>query len=133
MNTPADLALVAGQQYVQLTTYRRNGEAVATPVWIARDLDHLVVITNDNTGKVKRLRHDPRVALRPCSARGRVAPEAPTWTGTGVVVREPEQVQRVRDAMSASYLLARIGNTLASLLGPVMARGPRAGILITLD
>jgi len=49
---------LAGAAYVQLTTFRRSGEPVRTPVWVAPavdDGDHLVVITVDDTGKTKRL------------------------------------------------------------------------------
>ena len=83
MSTLDDLA---GEQFVSLTTFRRNGTPVPTPVWLARDGDALVVTTPENTGKVKRLRHDPRVELRPCSRLGRVHPDAPTITGTAEVV-----------------------------------------------
>ena len=61
------------QEFVSLTTFRRTGASVATPVWIAPDGDVLVVTTPVESGKVKRLRPDPRVELRPCSRRGAVA------------------------------------------------------------
>jgi hypothetical protein len=47
---------VAGERFVSLTTFRRDGTPVATPVWIARDGDALVVTTPADSGKVKRLR-----------------------------------------------------------------------------
>ena len=61
------------QEFVSLITFRRTGAPVATPVWIAPDGDALVVTTPVESGKVKRLRRDPRVELRPCSRRGKVA------------------------------------------------------------
>ena len=61
---------LAGEQFVSLTTFRRDGTPVPTPVWIAQDGDApLVVTTPAGTGKVKRLRHDPRVELRTCNRR----------------------------------------------------------------
>lgn len=119
-------------QYVSLTTFRRSGEGVATPVWIARDGDTLLVITNDNVGKTKRLANDSRVTLRPCDVRGRIADGAPTYAGTAVVVRSAAEVAVVKRAMSSKYLLARIGNTAEGVLGRFMGRAPRAGIRITL-
>lgn len=72
---------IADSPFVSLGTYRKTGELVATPVWIARDGDDLVVTTNRETGKVKRLRRDPRVTLRPCTRTGEVADNAVTVTG----------------------------------------------------
>jgi PPOX class probable F420-dependent enzyme len=59
-------------EYVSLTTFRRSGEAVATPVWAAPDGGTLVVWTRADSGKVKRLRHTARVTVAPCDVRGRV-------------------------------------------------------------
>lgn len=58
---------------------------MATPVWIAVDGDNLVVTTERATGKVKRLRLDQSVSMRPCSRMGRVADDAITVTGTAVL------------------------------------------------
>jgi len=80
------LAALAGERFVALTTFRRTGRAVATTVWIARDGDRLLVTTPADSGKVKRLRNDPRVELRPCSRRGAVPDGAVTVTGTAEIV-----------------------------------------------
>ncbi|WP_307480396.1 PPOX class F420-dependent oxidoreductase [Microbacterium trichothecenolyticum] len=69
---------IAASPFVSLGTYRKNGDVVAVPVWIAREGDELVVTSERNTGKVKRLRNDGRVTLRPCSRMGAVAPDAIT-------------------------------------------------------
>lgn len=73
---------IADSQFVSLGTYRKSGVLVSTPVWIARDGDDLVVTTERATGKVKRLRRDSRVSLRPCGRAGRVAVDAITVTAT---------------------------------------------------
>ena len=57
-------------RYVSLTTYRRSGAGVATPVWAAPDGSDLVVWTRSDSGKVKRLRHTVRVTVAPCDVRG---------------------------------------------------------------
>lgn len=71
---PSTSALLAlgNERYVSLTTFRRSGERVSTPVWIARDGDFLVVTTPAGSGKVKRLRNSPRVQLQPCNRMGKV-------------------------------------------------------------
>ena len=71
-NSAAALAGLADERFVSLTTFRRTGEAVSTPVWIARDGGDLIVTTPKQSGKVKRLRNDSRVQLRPCSRTGSV-------------------------------------------------------------
>ena len=62
--------VLARTEYVLLTTFRRDGRPVPSPVWLARDGDRFVLMTGGGSGKVKRLRHTERVLLAPCSARG---------------------------------------------------------------
>lgn len=66
-----DLDRLAGERYVLLTTFRKDGTAVPTPVWAARDGECLVVWTADGSGKVKRIRRDGAVRVGPCDVRGR--------------------------------------------------------------
>ncbi|HWX87752.1 MAG TPA: PPOX class F420-dependent oxidoreductase [Solirubrobacteraceae bacterium] len=54
-----------------LVTFRRNGAAVATPVWAAEADGRFYVRSERTAGKIKRLRNDPRVLLAPCTVRGR--------------------------------------------------------------
>lgn len=78
--------VMAESAFVSLGTYKRSGERVSVPVWIAPDGDDLVVTSERMTGKVKRLRRDSRVMLQPCSRFGAVEPDAPSASGTGVIV-----------------------------------------------
>jgi PPOX class probable F420-dependent enzyme len=131
--TPAEpVADVAAHRYVSLTTFRRSGEPVATPVWIARDGDELVVITIDGVGKTKRLAHTSRVELRECDMRGTVPAGAPTQHGTARVVRSPEEIAAIKRAIGEKYLLARVGDALRGVVSKVVGEKPRAGIRIVL-
>ena len=73
----------AGQKYLNLETFKKNGTGVKTPVWFAADpstsLDSneakLYVYTIGVSGKVKRIRNNPRVKIAPCDMRGRVLGE----------------------------------------------------------
>ena len=129
---PPDLDAVAAHRYVSLTTFRRDGTPVSSPVWIARDGDELVVVTVDPAGKLKRLAHTSRVELRPCTVRGEVAGGAPTYHGTARIDRTPGGVASVKRAMARKYATARLGDALARLAAPVIRRQPRAGIRIVL-
>jgi len=120
------------QQYVELTTFRRNGTPVATPVWIAPDGDDLLIITVDETGKTKRLAHTARVELRPCDIRGGVAPDAPRYAARARVERGAAAVARVKKAVGAKYGWWYRALTLVE---PVLDRLPgrkvRAAIVVT--
>jgi len=65
------LLFLADEHFVSLTTFRKTGERVPTPVGIARDGEALLVTTPDGTGKVKRIRNDPRVELQPSGRMGK--------------------------------------------------------------
>lgn len=70
MGVVDEIVRLAEGKYLSLTTFRKSGEAVATPVWVARDGDHLYVTTRADSWKVKRLRNNPAVLLAPCDMRG---------------------------------------------------------------
>lgn len=87
-------------RYVSLTTFRRTGEPVPTPVWAAPDGDALVVWTRADSGKVKRLRHTSRVTVAPCDMRGRL--EGPAVDAVAEFV-EPAEWPRARAALARRY------------------------------
>ena len=66
-----NLDTLKGHRYMNLTTFRRSGEGVSTPVWFALVDSHAYVFTALDSGKVKRIRNNPRVDLAPSDARGR--------------------------------------------------------------
>lgn len=66
----AKLTQFAGHLYLNLETYRKNGQAVATPVWFVQEQDTFYVRTVADSGKIKRIRNNPRVRVMPCGMRG---------------------------------------------------------------
>lgn len=62
---------VSKAQYVLLTTFTKDGRPKPTPIWIARDGDRALVITEKNSWKVKRIRNTPRVTIAPCGVLGK--------------------------------------------------------------
>ena len=105
MNTPSPSALLelSTERFVSLTTFRRSGVPVSTPVWTAREGDALVVTTPDKSGKVKRLRNSGRVELRPCSRTGAVADDAITVPGVAEILDGPADVTRISRIFSSKY------------------------------
>ncbi|MFV9506719.1 MAG: PPOX class F420-dependent oxidoreductase [Oscillochloridaceae bacterium umkhey_bin13] len=85
MTGPAIFPELAGQQYVSLNTFRKSGEAVATPVWFAVEGDRLFIVTQDDSGKVKRIRNNPRVTMTPSDAQGKLVSGASTVEGLAVI------------------------------------------------
>lgn len=61
---------VCDSNYVLLTTFRRDGTAVGSPLWAACDGDRLVLWTESRSYKVRRLRSNPAVIVQPCNHRG---------------------------------------------------------------
>ena len=85
--TDSDLEVLGAAPYVLLTTFRRDGRAVPTPLWVARDGDALVVWTPAGSGKVKRLRNRADVTVAPCTFGGE--PTGPSVVGAATVL-DPE-------------------------------------------
>ncbi|HEX7209307.1 MAG TPA: PPOX class F420-dependent oxidoreductase [Propionibacteriaceae bacterium] len=91
------------EQFISLTTFRRSGEPVSTPVWVAPDGAGLLVTTQLSTGKVKRLRHTSRVELRPCSRLGKVAAGVQPVAGIAEIREDERSIRDLNDAMVAKY------------------------------
>ncbi|MBZ3905720.1 PPOX class F420-dependent oxidoreductase [Streptomyces brasiliscabiei] len=119
-------ALGAGK-YLLVTTYRKNGTAVPTPVWVVRDGDALGVWTVADSWKVKRIRNRADILVGPCDLRGNP-------TGDSV----PAHAEILDAAGAAAYrkLIARkYGITgRLTLLGSRLRRGADGtiGIRVTL-
>jgi PPOX class probable F420-dependent enzyme len=102
-STVPSLLPLAESRFISLTTFRRSGAAVSTPVWVGRDGTSLVVLTPADSGKVKRLRHDPRVEIRPCGRFGKVPDGVEPITGTAVLREHPSDVERARATIRRTY------------------------------
>ena len=88
---------------MSLTTYRRSGVGVPTPVWVGRDGDALIVTTPAGSGKVKRLRENPRVKMRACSRRGRVDEASVPVAGVAEVITDEATGDRLTGILRAKY------------------------------
>jgi PPOX class probable F420-dependent enzyme len=67
-------------KYLSLTSFRRDGTGVATPVWFVEADGRLLVETDAGSYKVRRIRRDPRVTIAPCTATGRLrGTPVPAW------------------------------------------------------
>ena len=99
------VSALAGEKYISLTTFKKDGTAVATPVWVVSDDGRrLLVLTGPDTWKVKRLRRDPRVVVAASDYRGRVRGES--FEGVGRLLDIP-QGSLVEPLLDRKYGLAR--------------------------
>ena len=76
-------------EYMLLTTFRKNGERVPTPVWYGRDAGKLYLFSLANAGKVKRARSHPRVEVAGCTFKG--MPTGPTVLASARVLSRSEE------------------------------------------
>ena len=72
---PATAAPVFRSRYLSITSYKRDGRGVATPVWFVQRDGRLLVETDAASGKVKRIRRNPQVRVAICTASGRLRGE----------------------------------------------------------
>ncbi|GGT03328.1 hypothetical protein GCM10010271_01340 [Streptomyces kurssanovii] len=94
--------MFASARYVSVTTFRKNGTGVATPVWFAVDGGELFLWTRTDSWKVKRLRNDSRVVVTVCDVRGKVEEGAPTAEGTARLL-DGAELGVVRRLLSRKY------------------------------
>jgi len=109
---------LASERYVSLATFRRDGREVRTPVWLAPLDGALYVYTNAKSGKVKRLRHTPRVRLAACDVRGHLPGRARWSDAVARVVEDAALQQRAIAALRAKY-----GWQMALLVGGAKLSG----------
>lgn len=106
---------VSKAQYVLLTTFTKDGRPKPTPIWIARDGERALVITEKNAWKVKRIRNTPRVTLAVCDMRGNVKGE--TIEATAAILDESE-TETVYQAINRRYgIVGRIFTFFSKLRG----------------
>ncbi|HET6178473.1 MAG TPA: PPOX class F420-dependent oxidoreductase [Candidatus Sulfotelmatobacter sp.] len=96
---------IQGQKYISLTTFRKTGAGVATPVWFGEEDGKLYVMTISKMGKVKRIRNNPQVQVAPCTMRGKVTGEQFPATAR---LLAPEDFARARKTITRKYWLAWI-------------------------
>ena len=108
------LAAFAGEKYISLETFKKNGQGVRTPVWFVLHDDALYLYTEADSWKVKRIRNNRNVRLAVCNVRGDV--QGPWLDATASFVDGDEQ--RAADArLNRKYFLKAIGNLLVRITG----------------
>jgi uncharacterized protein len=121
-------------KYIDLVTFKRDGTRVATPVWFAVDsTDRLVIYSDKDAGKMKRIRNSGTVELAPCTFRGKRT--GPQVTGVAQELTE-SQGKEVHRLLNAKYGVKKtIFQFFVTASEKIKRSGkrPEAYIAITLD
>jgi PPOX class probable F420-dependent enzyme len=120
---------LAGEKYISLTTFKKDGTAVATPVWVVSDDGRrLLVWTGPDTWKVKRLRRDPRVVVAASDYRGRVRGESVEGVGRLLDIPQGSLVEPLLDRKYG--LMRRLLGVFNRLVRVVTRNQPEAAAYI---
>ncbi|MBK9941911.1 MAG: PPOX class F420-dependent oxidoreductase [Kouleothrix sp.] len=106
------------QRFISLETFRKSGAGVATPVGFVEQGGALIVRTIAGSGKVKRVRANPRVRIAPSSGRGDITG---AWVEATATVLSQAESDSTRGAIVAKYGLIwraiELAQALRSRLG----------------
>ena len=104
------LAGLAEHKYINLETYRKNGNPVSTPVWFMIDNGLVYIVTSADTGKIKRLRNNSSVRVMPSGFRGERKGD---WIGGKARLAEGAEAERAIQLRKKRYgLQARLAGMI---------------------
>lgn len=107
------------QKYISLETYRKNKDPVRTPVWFVISDGLIFVVTRDQTGKIKRLRHTQKVRIASCTIKGRITGE---WeNGIATILDEEKTTEAVKLRDKKYGFMAKIAKFLSKGKGDLIA------------
>jgi PPOX class probable F420-dependent enzyme len=121
------LSALGAEKFVSLTTFKKDGSAVATPMWIGRDGDHLFVWTPADSWKTKRVKNNPDIALVPCSRSGKVREGAQQVHGVATVIVDPATVERLAGVIRHKY---GFEFTVVTFIERLLARGRKPRVIL---
>ena len=117
----------AATKQISLTTYRKDGTPVATPIWQVMDGGEMFMVSEAGAWKVKRIRNNGRVSVAACDLRGNLTAGVPAVEGTARLLDE-QGTAHARSLLARRYVMSRVGNGFARLLR--LKRPPMIGIAI---
>ncbi len=95
-----NISQFSNQKYINIETYRKNGQAVQTPVWFVIEGDVIYIRTDKNSGKIKRARNNPHVRITPSSARGQPKGE---WIDGEARIASWSESERANQLLKQKY------------------------------
>lgn len=83
------------QKYLNVETFRKDGRSVRTPVWFVEYQGEFCFTTESDSGKVKRIRRNPRVNIAPCKVNGEVTGHWISGTARLMILEEINKVEQI--------------------------------------
>jgi PPOX class probable F420-dependent enzyme len=131
----ADLEAVFPGRYLSVTSFKRNGAGVATPVWFVSDGRQLFAFTDLHSPKVRRIRHNPHVLVASCRVNGKQRSE-PVLARAQVLTADTD-LERVRtlllDRYKISYRVVMLFYRLGRRLRGKQSVADGAALAITVE
>jgi PPOX class probable F420-dependent enzyme len=121
------VSALGDEKFVSLTTFKKDGGAVATPMWIGRDGDQLFFWTPADSWKAKRAKNNPRVTLVPCSRGGKVRDGATPLDGAAEVITDPATVERLAGVIRRKY---GVEFFIVTFIERILARGTKPRLIL---
>lgn len=130
-STTTAFASLRRSRYIVLTTFRKSGEAVGAPVWFAESAGRLYVYTGAKTGKVKRIRNNPRVTVAPCTVSGK--PKGTAIEGRARIVAKDEEAAARRALTRKYWILRPLNDAFNTALRFLRGRRKLPGSIVYLE
>ena len=108
----------SNQKHINLETYKKNDQAVQTPVWFVIQNDLIYVITKESTGKVKRIKNNPSVRVVPSDMKGK--PTGSWVSGKATVVNDEEAEKAIKLRKKKYGFMATVAGFLTSAKGKLV-------------
>src|SRR5947199_5453412 len=96
---------IRGKSYINLTTFRKSGIGVPTPVWFGEKDGKMYVMSKPDAGKIKRIRNNPQVRIASSTIRGKVT--GPEFTAKARLLPQSDWAE-ARRLINQEYSLARL-------------------------
>jgi uncharacterized protein len=111
------------QNYLNLETFRKDGQGLKTPVWFVQDGEKFYVRTVVNAGKVKRIRNNGRVNVMPCGQAGEPL-------GTWVAAQAREMTDATTAGLVRKLLVEKYGEMVSMFEARTKAEGLEYTVLL---
>lgn len=115
------LSILEKHKYINLESYKKNGQAVQTPVWFMISDNTIFVQTAKTTGKIKRIKNNSKIRIMPCGIRGESKGE---WVEGIATLADDTKIQEIIKLRVKKY------GFKAKMLGIFMKKENLAGIII---
>jgi PPOX class probable F420-dependent enzyme len=111
-------------RYISLTSFKKDGSPVSTPVWITGSGGRYAFTTGDKAWKTKRILRNPTIEARVCDMRGRVKPDTTIHSGTATISTLSADITSAERSLSAKYGWQFRATRLVDSLKGRLGRGP---------